>query len=125
MLLLKETGKMIGLIVKTKMKGDDYEIGFNFNTKYHKKGYAIESCIVLLEYLFDTLNAEVITAGTAKVNEASNKLLQKLEFIKTGEKKIYFRKDKEGNPIEFIGVDYILRKKEKKLRSEDPTSRRN
>ena len=111
--ILKENNKLIGLIVKTKKSGNDFEFGYNFHTDYQGRGYASESCKVILDYMFDTLNAELVTAGTAKVNEASNKLLKRLGFKREGEKKISFRKDDEGNPVEFIGVDYILSKKEK------------
>ncbi|MBY9002323.1 MAG: hypothetical protein KGD64_15490 [Candidatus Heimdallarchaeota archaeon] len=58
--------------------------------------------------MFDTLNAVSITAGTAKVNELSNRLLKRLGFEFVREKKISFRKDEKGKPIEFVGVDYTL-----------------
>ncbi len=106
--ILKENMKLIGLIFKPKKKDDEFEFGFNFHCDFQGKGYATESCKAALNYMFGTLNAEVITAGTAKANEPSNILLKRLGFEFVREKKISFRKDENGKPIEFIGVDYIL-----------------
>ena len=106
--ILKENMKLIGLIFKGKKEENTFEFGFNFHSDYHGKGFATESCKVTLDYLFDALDAKLVTAGTAKVNEPSNNLLKRLGFKFVKEKKISFRKDEEGKPIEFVGVDYIL-----------------
>jgi len=101
---------LIGLIFKAQKEGKKFEFGYNFHSDFHGKGYATESCKAILDYMFDVLNAEIVTAGTAKINESSNNLLKRLGFELVGEKKISFRKDEEGNPIEFVGVDYVLKK---------------
>ena len=107
---LKENKKLIGLIFKAQKEGKKFEFGYNFHSDFHGKGYATESCNAVLEYIFDKLNAEVVTAGTAKINKPSNDLLKRLGFHFVREKIISFRKDKKGIPIEFVGVDYILNK---------------
>ncbi len=106
--VLKENDKLIGLVVKTKKGEKEYEFGFNFHTDFQGKGYATESCKAVLEYLFEVLDAVLITAGTAKINKPSNRLLTRLGFNLVGDKIISFRKDEEGKPIEFVGVDYSL-----------------
>lgn len=108
--ILKENKKLIGLIFKAQKEDKKFEFGYNFHSDFHGKGFATESCKVILDYMFDVLKAEVVTAGTAKINESSNNLLKRLGFLLVREKKISFRKDEEGNPIEFVGVDYVLKK---------------
>ena len=110
--VLKETKKLVGLIYKAAKENKKYEFGFNFNTDYQGKGYASESCKVVVDYIFDILKANLITAGTAKVNAPSNKLLLKLGFKQVGEKTIAFRKDENGNPIEFEALDYVLKQED-------------
>lgn len=109
--ILKEEQKLIGLVVKTKKDDEEYEFGYNFHFNYQGKGYATESCKTVIDHMFEILNTEIIKAGTAKINEQSNKLLQRLGFECRREKNISFRKDEEGNPIEFVGVDYTLSRK--------------
>ena len=110
--VLKENSKLIGLIFKADKKEGNYEFGYNFHSDYHGKGYATESCKVSLDYMFKELNAKIITAGTAKINQPSNNLLKRLGFKFVREKNIAFRKDENGNPIEFVGVDYILKRED-------------
>ncbi len=109
--ILKEPKKLIGLIFKAKKEDGRFEFGFNFHSDFHGMGYAIESCQAVLDYIFEVLDAEIVTAGTAKINKPSNNLLRRLGFCLIGEKKISFRKDKEGKPIEFVGLDYSLSRK--------------
>ena len=110
--VLKENSKLIGLIFKAKKEEEEYEFGFNFNSNFHGRGYATESCKVILDYMFDVLNAKIVKAGTAKVNIPSNMLLKRLGFQFVGEKFISFRKDEEGKPIEFVGVNYVLSRRD-------------
>ena len=83
--ILKETNKLIGLIFKADKEEGKYEFGYNFNSDYQGRGYATESCRAIFDYLFEVLKAEEITAGTAKINIKSCKLLERLgfSFLKT------------------------------------------
>jgi RimJ/RimL family protein N-acetyltransferase len=106
---LKEEEKLIGFIsIGKKEEGDEHNFGFVFNSGFHGKGYATESCRAVLSYMFKELKVKKISTGTAKINKASNALLQRLGFKILGENKNSFRKDEEGNPIEFVSIDYIL-----------------
>ena len=106
--VLKENNKLIGLIFKAAKEESRFEFGFNFDSDFQGRGYATESCKAILEYLFEVLDAVLVTAGTAKINKPSNRLLTRLGFKLVGDKIISFRKDEEGKPIEFVGVDYSL-----------------
>ena len=111
--VLKESKKLIGFISKGKKEGkeNEYEFGYIFHSNYHGKGYASESCKAVIDYMFEVLEAERISSGTAKVNKPSNALLLKLGFRMIGEKTRSFREDSDGNKIEFVGMEYLLSKK--------------
>jgi RimJ/RimL family protein N-acetyltransferase len=108
--VLKSKPKVIGLIqFQRKEKITDgivHGFGYIFNSDYQGKGFATEACNDILAYLFEVLKIEKVTAGTAAVNNRSRKLLEKLGFNKVSQKKNHFRKDAEGNPIEFMSVIY-------------------
>lgn len=112
--VLKSEIKLIGWIAKAKNEGKEKEFNFGyiFDRDYHGKGYASESCKAVIKYIFEILQAEKIVTGTGKLNEPSNKLLKRLGFVLVGETTQSFRKDSEGNPIEFVGNDYSLSKEE-------------
>lgn len=62
-----------------------YELGYRFLPETWGKGYATESGKASLEYGFNDLKAEVIYAYAHCENLASNHILTKLGFEKTGE----------------------------------------
>ncbi|WP_175621700.1 GNAT family N-acetyltransferase [Chryseobacterium schmidteae] len=62
-----------------------HELGYRFLPETWGKGYATESGKASLEYGFNDLKAEVIYAYAHCENQASNHILTKLGFEKTGE----------------------------------------
>ena len=112
--VLKEEDKLIGWIAKGKIenKKNAYNLGYIFHSPFHSKGYTTESCKAIMKYIFEELQANEIITGTGKLNIPSNRLLKHLGFHEIGETKQAFRKDEEGNPIEFVGIDYNLSRKE-------------
>lgn len=62
-----------------------YELGYRFLPETWGKGYATESGKASLEYGFNDLKAEVIYAYAHCENQASNHILTKIGFEKTGE----------------------------------------
>ena len=95
--LEKETGKLVGIC------GLNYEyaneekfigIGYIFNKKYWGNGYAFESAKRCVEYAFNIMNVEEITAQIRPENFASIKVAEKLKMkIKTRFIKIYNGKE--------------------------------
>ena len=84
------------------IREDGYEIGYCFHSMYRGKGYAMESQVALLDYLY-TLRITKFTAGTAINNILSVSLLKKLGFELIGTESVSFYKDAEGNDVIFEG----------------------
>lgn len=73
---LKENHKMIGNLYLGKRDFDSLEIGYVFNDKYCKQGYAKESCEKLIEEIFKKGTHRVF-AECDPDNDNSWKLLKK------------------------------------------------
>ena len=97
---LKSTGKLIGNIYLGRRDFDALEIGFVFNRRYQRQGYARESCGKLIECAF-SFGIHRIYAECDPENKASWRLLERLGFVKEAHlrQNVYFWKDAEGNPI--------------------------
>ncbi len=111
---LIDTNQLIGFVGLNPEKGGQgiYNIGYVFDTDYHRKGYATEACRAVLKNTFDQLNANKIITGTASINLPSIKLLEGLGFTKIGEEMVSFTKGEDGKPIEFVGYQFILTRDE-------------
>lgn len=62
-----------------------YEIGFHLRKKYWGMGYASEAAKAVIDYSFNSLKADKLYAGHHPKNEASKKLLAKLDFRYIGD----------------------------------------
>ncbi len=105
---LKQNDVFIGFVAKPFKEEGEYGLGFNFHPDFHRQGYAFEACSAVVAYIFENLGAKKITDGTALLNKPAYNLLKKLGFKSGNHKQISFRKDKNGDPIEFTGVDFSL-----------------
>lgn len=85
-----------------------YEMGYQFDDAYHRKGYGYEACSAYLEYAFQHMGAEKVKAGTAAKNVPSCRLLEKLGMQVSGSEVASFCRDECGIPIEFLGYKYEL-----------------
>lgn len=100
---LKETGAVIGDLFLHKddmhkkeesnaksqtasshKEADTYSVGWNFNVKFEGKGYASESAIALLDYLFMDKGVRRIYAYVEDDNYRSQKLCEKLGMRQEG-----------------------------------------
>ncbi len=106
--ILKEKNKMIGFISVPRKSNKTFDFGFVFHPNYHGSAYATEACKVVLKYIFETFQAVQVNTGTAKENSPSCNLLKRLGFTSTGENNVSFRTDEDGNPIEFVALDFML-----------------
>jgi len=75
-----------GLYDRKGLEGVD--LGFAFLPEFEKNGYAFESANKIVNIAFEKFNIKNIKAITTKNNISSQKLLEKLNFIKKGTTKI-------------------------------------
>ena len=109
---LKDTGQFIGFVALNPEEGNDYNIGYVFDSNYRGHGYATEACQAILNRAFDQLYALRVISGTAAVNRNSCRLLERLGFQKIGERRSSFKTAEDGKPIEFLGNIYAISKEE-------------
>lgn len=76
-------GQLIGDLA-FKLEDRQAEIGFSFDPKYQRQGYAHEAAIALLEYAFNELKLHRLHASTDPRNTKSIALLEKLGFRQEG-----------------------------------------
>ena len=83
-IILKETNQFIGwagLKYNTKMVNNKihfYDIGYRLNEDFWGKGYASEASFAWLDYGFDVMNIQKMTAAAHTENTASNRILKKI-----------------------------------------------
>ncbi|MFD3157320.1 GNAT family N-acetyltransferase [Haloimpatiens sp. FM7330] len=84
---LKECHKMIGIMHLTEISEravECYEIGYDIHHAFRRKGYATEAIKAILEYCFNVLGIEMLTATVYPWNKESVNLLNKIGFIQEG-----------------------------------------
>ncbi len=91
----KENVKVIGYILFKSLEASVYEIGWIFNKKYWRKGYAYEACSELIAYGFRELHIHKVVAETVDCRR-SVPLMEKLGMRREGVQKSQ-AKDSFGN----------------------------
>ncbi len=111
---LQDTGKLIGNIYLSNTDFETWELGYVFNKDYQKKGYATEAAKALVDDLFTHHNAHRVIAMCNPLNVTSWKLLERLGMRREGIliKNIWFKKDKNNNPIWQDTYEYAILKEE-------------
>ena len=112
---LKDTSQLIGFVSLNAEEGDgqrQFNAGYVFNHDFHGQGYATEACRAVLHRAFGPLQAYRVVSGTAAINRASCRLLERLGFKKIGEETASFRVAEDGAPIEFLGYRYAILREE-------------
>ncbi|SDA52200.1 Protein N-acetyltransferase, RimJ/RimL family [Lachnospiraceae bacterium G11] len=74
---LRESDKLIGIILHFAGEGDSCEIGYGLGSEYWNKGYATEAVRAFIEYCFSTLNYQKVYASFFTGNDASKKVMEK------------------------------------------------
>ena len=126
-IVLKDQPKVIGLVQFQRKKDYVDEIvhglGGILNSNFQGKGYAFEAFEIVLKHLFEVFRIDRCIAGTAAVNNKSRKLIERLGFRETIQKQVHFRKDSNGDPINFNYVIYEFSRKDweiyKKLKGDN------
>lgn len=93
--VLKESQKVIGYILFKPWDKEVYEIGWIFNKKYWRSGYAYESCSAVLEYGFHKMGLHKVVAETMD-GVKSVGLMAKLGMKREGVQRSQTR-DQAGN----------------------------
>ena len=96
---LKETGKLIGIILICEKKERSCEIGYGIGSAYWGRGYVTEATKRFLEYLFCERGFETVYASYFPGNEASRRVMEKC-----GMKYSHFR-EKE---LTYLGMERDL-----------------
>lgn len=61
-------------------KNNILEIGVHLKEQYWGRGFAMEACLTVIKYAFETINVDALFAGHNPKNTSSAKLLKKLGF---------------------------------------------
>ena len=91
----KENKKVIGYIIFNEYEDKVYELGWIFNKEYWGKGYAYESCDVVIKYAFSEMKIHKIFSETID-NIKSVNLMKKLGMQLEGVQKSHTT-DNHGN----------------------------
>jgi ribosomal-protein-alanine N-acetyltransferase len=109
--ILKSNKKMIGHLYLKQiepLERQTWELGYIFNPKYHRMGYASEASAAVTDYAFRNYKIHRIMARCNPENTASWKLLERIGYIREGHfKKFGFvHTDDKGNPIWTDAYEY-------------------
>ena len=74
---LKETGRLIGIILYFDEKEDSCEIGYGIGSAFWNQGYATEAVRRFLEYLFREKGMQTVYASFFTGNDASRRVMEK------------------------------------------------
>ena len=74
---LKETGKLIGIILYFDETEDSCEIGYGIGSGYWNRGYAGEAVKRFIEYCFDEAGFKTVYASFFTGNDASCRVMEK------------------------------------------------
>lgn len=110
---LRDTDFIIGEVFTMKFHPDTYSVGWNFNLKYGKKGYATEAAEAVINNLFEN-DARRIYAYAEDDNLPSQKLCERLGMRKEGlfVEFISFVNNPDGTPHYENTYQYAVLKKE-------------
>ena len=85
-IFLKETGGFVGIVSLYDVSKPDNKakIGYWVGKDFRKRGYAEEAVKTMIEFAFQELKLNKISAKTMEDNRNSNSLLEKIGFRKIG-----------------------------------------
>lgn len=104
-IFLRTTGEHVGCcgLRPFKSRVDVLEIGFHIKRAYWGKGIAKEAALAVIDHAFGKLGAKELFAGHNPANEASARLLQKLQFRYTHEE--YYQPTGINHPCYILTKD--------------------
>ncbi|MBR3643782.1 MAG: GNAT family N-acetyltransferase [Parasporobacterium sp.] len=89
---LKETGRLIGIILYFDEKEESCEIGYGIGSGYWNHGYTTEAVREFLEYLFQEKKLQTVYASFFTGNDASRRVMEKcgMSFSHFSEKELTY-----------------------------------
>ncbi len=89
---LKESGRLIGIILSFDEKDGACEIGYGIGSRYWNRGYATEAVRRFIEYCFDERGLKTVCASFFTGNEASRRVMEKcgMKFSRFSEKELSY-----------------------------------
>ena len=89
---LKETGRLIGIILYFDETGDSCEIGYGIGSSYWNNGYMTEAVKRFLSYCFEEKGFQTVYASFFTGNEASRRVMEKcgMTFSRYAEKELEY-----------------------------------
>ena len=78
---LKETGRLIGIILYFDEEDSSCEIGYGIGSQYWNRGYASEAVKRFLTYLFEEKGMRTVYASFFTENEASRRVMEKCGMV--------------------------------------------
>lgn len=97
-IFLKDTDTVIGQITcqpKDNEPENIRDIGWYIDPQYQHNGYATEAAVAMLTFMFNDVEITDIKTSAAEINPGSWKIMEKLGFKYTGNKKSTYFKDDE------------------------------
>jgi RimJ/RimL family protein N-acetyltransferase len=79
-LICLQNGTPIGMVGIDAGRGDDPELGYWLGVDFWKQGYGTEAARAVIDYAFDTLDAERLLSAARVTNPASRRILEKCGF---------------------------------------------
>lgn len=113
-------GRLIGNLYLAERDYGTCELGFVFNTRFQRQGYATESVRALLDHAFGQAGIRRIVARCNPLNEASWRLMERIGMRREAHlrQNIYFKTDAQNNPLWQDTYEYALLSTEWTLCSE-------
>ncbi len=89
---LKETGKLIGIILYFDERDSACEIGYAIGSAYWRRGYATEAVKRFLRYCMEEKGFRTVCASFFTGNEASRRVMEKcgMKFSRFSEKELTY-----------------------------------
>ena len=111
---LRDSGKVIGDLCYREGEYETYEIAYDFNENFGKKGYATEACRALITHIFRELGGRRLYVGCNEDNENSWRLLERLGFRREAHclEDVAFKKDENGEPNYVNSYFYAMLRRE-------------
>ena len=85
---MKETGRLIGIILYFDEQDNSCEIGYGVGSRYWNRGYATEAVKSFIAYCFDEAGFDEVRASFFTGNDASRRVMEKcgMKFLRFSEK---------------------------------------